>query len=67
MVQDEQRRSLEADVQISWCHMDLQGSWVPAESKLNAAESRQHIVNVSFLIISLVSIRGQAVVSQACR
>ena len=52
MVQDEQRRSLEADVQISWCPVGLEGSWVPAEPKLNAAESRQYIFSVSFLSIS---------------
>lgn len=30
----------------------LEGSWVPVESKLNVAESRQCISSVSFLMIS---------------
>lgn len=50
-VQDDQT-SLEGDVQNSWYPVGLEGSWVPAEPKPNAAESRQYIVSVSFQMIS---------------
>jgi len=52
MVQDEQSRSSEADMRISWCPVGLEGSWVPAEPKADAAKNRKCIFNVSFLMIS---------------